>query len=278
MKRIQFFSVLMLVPALALVLLTGCPGPQKEKEKEKEKTDNKEKGGAKEKLKGEPNAVVKGKVTIKGEVPAMPENPAIAGHKESAICLEGKGIHILKQEWLVKDKGVANVVVWLEPPAGKEFAITDDLKKPFEKAVEINQPFCQYVPHVVAVYAKIQPVKITNSSTTLHNVKISPPKNNPATDDNMPKGSKPIEYKYKMEASPINVACSIHTWMQAKILTFDHPYFAVTEEDGSFKIANAPSDDNLTVWMWHEEKGKMKVADHKFKKGDNELPLEIEAK
>ena len=61
--------------------------------------------------------------------------------------------------------------------------------------------------------------------------------------------------------------------MNAKIHVFDHPYFAVTKADGSFEIANVPVGTELTVYMWHEAKGKRTAK--KMTSGDNPLDLEI---
>ena len=34
--------------------------------------------------------------------------------------------------------------------------------------------------------------------------------------------------------------CDVHPWMFSYVSVFDHPYFAVTGKDGSYKIANVP--------------------------------------
>ncbi len=34
--------------------------------------------------------------------------------------------------------------------------------------------------------------------------------------------------------------CDVHAWMFAWVSVFDHPYFAVSAKDGTFKIANVP--------------------------------------
>ena len=34
--------------------------------------------------------------------------------------------------------------------------------------------------------------------------------------------------------------CDVHQWMFAWASVFDHPYFAVSAKDGTFKIANVP--------------------------------------
>ena len=48
---------------------------------------------------------------------------------------------------------------------------------------------------------------------------------------------------------PVN--CNIHPWMQAHILIQDHPYMAVSGEDGTFEIKNLPAGKQNFLF-WHE--------------------------
>ena len=47
------------------------------------------------------------------------------------------------------------------------------------------------------------------------------------------------------------VVCNIHPWMKAYILSLDHPYMAVTGEDGTFEIKNMPAGQH-EFQFWHE--------------------------
>lgn len=279
MKRFPILGSLFLIPAIALFALTGCPA----KDKTTNPTtspDGTKPAVTKTKITAPTDGKITGNVKLKGDKPAVEVIAAIAKY-ENGICEAGGGINVQKQEWIIdNNNGVANVVIWLEPAADKDFTITDEHKSPFKKPALIDQPVCQYVPHVVAVYAGVQPLTIKNSSKNPHNVKVIPVRNNLPANRNMTKGDKFELEPFKMEnvGSPIKLACDIHAWMSGRVLTFDHPYFAVTKDDGSFTIANVPSGEELAVWMWHEEKGKWKAKDLKFVKGNNELPLEISVK
>ena len=60
---------------------------------------------------------------------------------------------------------------------------------------------------------------------------------------------KPLRPQIK----PIAFACDIHGWMRAYgFVFFDHPYSAVTKEDGTFVIENAPLGVPVQVVGWHE--------------------------
>ncbi len=48
----------------------------------------------------------------------------------------------------------------------------------------------------------------------------------------------------------MKVSCDIHPWMESYLLVMDHPFFAVTAEDGSFEIKGVPAgNQKLVVWQ-----------------------------
>ena len=292
MRRFPISGLLMLLPAFALVFLVGCPPPATNKDKDKDKvavaadagkdkdkTTDKGKGGAAVEITTETDGTVKGVVKFDGVPPEPKPLKAIGENKDAPMCMKGGGNHIVEQTWLVKKDGaVANVVISLAAPTGKKFKITDALKKPFEQTAFMDQPFCAYTPHVMAIYADFQPFVVKNSATLTHNVNFSGGKFT-AFGKNLPPAEATEAKKFERENNPINIACSAHTFMTAKLLTFDHPYFAVTNEDGLFEIKNAPIGEELIVYMWHESMDKKaEVQKVTLKKGDNDLSLKISAK
>lgn len=58
--------------------------------------------------------------------------------------------------------------------------------------------------------------------------------------------------------------CDVHPWMFAWISIFDHPYYAVSGKDGTFKIANVPP-------------GKYKLTAVHRKAGTQSQDLEVKA-
>src|SRR5439155_25484178 len=142
----------------------------------------------------------------------------------------------------------------------------------------LDQPHCAFVPHILAVYPKAgQKLLIKNSAPIVHNSKIEGDerKGNPSVNFLIGPGEeKPYDIKYQKE--PLKVSCDRHTWMNARVFTFNQPYFAVADKDGNFEIKHVPTDVPLTVVMWHEAKGEVKGTDpHTSKSGGNDLPLKI---
>ncbi len=48
----------------------------------------------------------------------------------------------------------------------------------------------------------------------------------------------------------VKFKCDVHPWMFAYVGVVDHPFFAVTDKDGSFKISNLPAG-KYTVEAYH---------------------------
>lgn len=124
--------------------------------------------------------------------------------------------------------------------------------KPFSKeAPVLDQRLCVFVPHVVVVGANAV-MKTLNSDDINHNIhahgELNPESNNIVS----PKGEGKAQFT---EPERIPIRCDMHTWMRAYIVVVDNPYFAVTGEDGAFKIDNIPAGTyKLTVW--HETLGE----------------------
>jgi len=55
-------------------------------------------------------------------------------------------------------------------------------------------------------------------------------------------------------AEYFRIKCDVHPWMSAYIGVFEHPFFAVTKEDGTYKIdAKGLPDGDYTLTFWHEK-------------------------
>ena len=61
----------------------------------------------------------------------------------------------------------------------------------------------------------------------------------------------------KIAAQPgiVEVRCAEHPFARAYIAVFDHPYFAITDDQGSFRIDGLPAG-TYNVKIWHERLAK----------------------
>ena len=146
--------------------------------------------------------------------------------------------------------------------------ITGTYPAPTE-AVELDQHGCMYTPHLVGVQAG-QPIKIKNSDETLHNIHPRPAVNPEFNIGQPRKGMESVKTFDKKEVM-IPVGCDVHPWMRAYISVLEHPFFAVTDDDGKFEIKNLPAGE-YEIEAIHEKlktsTGKITVKDGESAKLD----------
>jgi hypothetical protein len=142
--------------------------------------------------------------------------------------------------------GLANVVVVVKAQKGKK------LEAPAQPPV-FDQKACEFIPHVLAFPAGTS-VEVRNSDGILHNIHTTSTVNAP-TNQAQPKFKPKIQVKIDKPEWPIKVQCDVHPWMSAYWISMEHPYVAVTDANGGFKIADLPPGD-YEVEVWQEKLGK----------------------
>ncbi|MFN2420932.1 MAG: carboxypeptidase regulatory-like domain-containing protein [Gemmatimonadota bacterium] len=187
-------------------------------------------------------ATITGSITFQG--PAPPAEPI--DMSEEPTCAEKHTEPPAQQVVVVGSGGeLANVFVYV-----KEGLAARDWPTPSD-GVTIDQQGCEYHPHVLAIQTG-QPLIIKNSDGILHNINTQPTVNQGFNI------SQPVEMETEREFSAaevmIPVKCDVHGWMEAYIGVQDHPYMAVTGEDGSFSLANLPPGEYI-IEAWHERYG-----------------------
>ena len=141
-----------------------------------------------------------------------------------------------------ENNNLANVLVYL-----KNIDYKGEVTK--SQAV-LDQNGCVYLPHIMGVM-KGQEILIKNSDATLHNIH-GLPKENSEFNFAMPKVLKEKKMTLVKSESAFKVKCDVHPWMNAFVQVFDHPYFAVTSNNGSYQINNIPPG-TYEVVAWQEK-------------------------
>ena len=104
-----------------------------------------------------------------------------------------------------------------------------------------------FVPHVLAITTGTT-VDFPNSDKFYHNV-FSLSKTRPFDLGRYATGaSRPVRFD---RAGIVRVFCDIHSHMNAYILVFNHPFFAMTDAEGRYRIENVPPG-NYGVIAWYE--------------------------
>lgn len=124
--------------------------------------------------------------------------------------------------------------------------------------VVIDQKECMYTPRVFGMIAG-QKLLARNSDGTFHTVhgtlggKLlwNKPQADGAADLSIDPGARPGDV--------VDIVCDVHPWMHAYAVVTDHPYFAVTGEDGAFEIKGlAPG--TYTLEAWHPKLGEKSLT------------------
>ena len=184
-----------------------------------------------------------GKVNYEGKAPKAKPLKMDA----DPVCSKSHDGKVYNESFILdENKNLKNVMVWL-----KDVKYKGDIPK--EPAI-IDQKGCVYIPHVLGVM-KNQKVIIKNSDATLHNIH-SMAKNNDQFNFAMPQVVKKKETVFNKVEDPFYIKCDVHPWMKTWVGVFDHPYYAVTDKNGNYKIENIPAGE-YEVIAW-QEKFKMK--------------------
>jgi hypothetical protein len=139
--------------------------------------------------------------------------------------------------------GLANVFVYLKK---------DGLKAPPAGEAQIlDQVDCMYEPYVMGVVTG-QKFKIRNSDALLHNVHATPKpaSGNPEFNFAQPVKGQVNEKQFDKPEVLVRIKCDVHPWMFGYVGAVEHPYFAVSGKDGTYKIANVP-DGKYSIIAYH---------------------------
>ncbi len=197
--------------------------------------------------------------------PAAPAfDPATAGNITGSIMLEGtppaaETIRMNSDPVCTKEAtdnethyyvvggngGLGNVFVYVKEGLTGSFPAASD-------TVVLDQKGCRYTPHVFGIQVG-QTLQVHNGDPTLHNIHATPTAN---AEFNTGQPIQGMTFDRTFDTAEVMVPfqCDVHSWMNAYVGVVDHPFFAVSGDDGSFDISTLPPGDYV-VEAWHEELG-----------------------
>ena len=188
---------------------------------------------------------ITGTITLKG---TPPKEKDITPLKEDANCGKLHTEMPTTHFYVVgANSGLADVVVSLQGVSGKSTGAS-------AKPVTLDQKGCEYTPQILAVQTD-QKIVVKNSDPVLHNIHDLPTVagNKEQNVAQMP-GAGDLTFSFAKPEAFLKFKCDVHPWMFAWVSVFDHPYFAVSEKDGTFKIADVPAG-KYTIQANHRKAG-----------------------
>jgi plastocyanin len=187
-------------------------------------------------------ASVSGKVTLSGKAPKA----AVISFDADPVCKAQHPGTTLDETVKVDAKGnLADVLVYVKEGASNYPAPS--------AGVTLLQKGCQYHPHVFGIQVN-QAMEIVNGDNTLHNVHAMPVLND-AFNVGQPSQNMVTEKKFSKPEVPVKFKCDVHSWMHCVAGVFSHPFFGVSDTDGTFKISGLPAG-SYTLAAYQEKYGE----------------------
>lgn len=207
---------------------------------------------------------ISGSIHFEGPVPEQ-SVLQLGGWSECAVQHEGT---VYAGDVLVTNGRLQNALVYIKDGLGERvFAVP-------EEPVENDQKGCVFLPRIMAIRVD-QPVRYLNSDPMAHNVH-GLPRN--SSHWNFSLGLKGTSRNVTVDAEEvgIEVKCDIHGWMRSYLGVFDHPYFALSDQDGAFRLHNVPPGE-YTITAWHERFGTRSQKVALSEKGEAKVVLTFQS-
>ena len=188
-------------------------------------------------------AGVSGSATLSGDTPAEYKIKMNADPKCEDLY---DGEEVLSSYYIVGSSGqLANVVVFLRDVPEGDYPVP-------ETPVILSQRGCLYTPQASVIQVD-QVLQIKNDDEHLHNVRALARNNRPF---NLAQPGTGIREKtFKVTEEALKFKCDVHPWMESFVFVLDHPFFAVTAEDGKYDISGVPAG-TYTLVAWHSRLGE----------------------
>ena len=162
--------------------------------------------------------------------------------KDATTCdPEKTGTRDLERIEIGPDGGVANTVVFLRGiTQGKAWDLPESRR-------QLDQKQCRYVPHISLVPAGGD-FGMKSSDPILHTIHMLG-----AADYNLPFPMTGVVLTRPMRKSGvIDLKCNAgHIWMNGIVLVVTHPYYAITDANGEYRLTDVPPGEYEIV-AWHE--------------------------
>ena len=196
---------------------------------------------------GQPVPAVMGRAVLRGTPP--PEKIIVP----DAICGRLAVQPFTTRHYVVSaDRGLANVFIYIKAGAPPTPASGP--------GPTLDQVGCEYHPYVMGVQAG-QTFKVRNSDPVLHNVHAltKPGGGNKERNIGQPVKGMVTPLVFSIPEVFIKFKCDVHPWMFAYVGVVEHPWFAVTDQNGNFALPAGLPPGQYTLSATHLKAGELVV-------------------
>ncbi len=180
-----------------------------------------------------------GAVTFSGPTPADTVTHVVT---DVDVC----GATLVDVSVRARGPRLAGAVVWISGvPAGKHL--------PFTKRFDVMTQGCRLNPRVQAAVIG-GTVNVRSADATTHRTTFARNGDTVATVSETEDGQIVPNEAILAKAGLVEIRCALHPWTHGWIAVFDHPYFAMSNDDGAFTIDSVPPG-RYRVTVWHERFG-----------------------
>jgi hypothetical protein len=215
---------------------------------------------------------ITGQFVLEGDAPEVEllVKKGDSAAKDPSVCAAQ---NVFSDELVIdpETKGIANIFVYIPYKTARKLTIHPELKSSKEKEVVFTQKGCRFIPHALIVRTD-QTLVVKSDDACSHNTNASFFRN---TGFNFilganESGGRDVKLQ-QPERYPMPVRCDIHPWMSARWLVLDHPYAALTDQQGRFTIEKLPVGEHEFM-VNHERAGNInRTYKVSVKEGLNEL-------
>ena len=187
---------------------------------------------------------VKGQAVWKGSIPKLPPLKVFAD-------LDSCGTHVPSPALRIDPatNGIHEVLVYLERVERGKSAATAYPLRMGKSASHPTGRACQFERHMIP-FVRTAEVALINFEPILHNPHLFSEKQS-LFNIAMPAANREIATTLgRARGVGLRLQCDVHVHMNAWAAALEHPYFAVTDEQGKFEIAGIPPG-SYTLVAWH---------------------------
>jgi hypothetical protein len=164
------------------------------------------------------------------------------------VCVE-RAPRAATADAIVNHGKLANVFVYIKSGDALDFY---SFEAPTAYAA-LSHKDCRYVPHLLGVRVG-QTLMISNDDPTTHNTHPNPRDNEEWNQSQAP-GAQPLLKSFKRPEVFIPIKDNQHPWQKAYVGVFSHPFFAISDESGNYRIEGLPPG-HYSLVAWHERFGE----------------------